>query len=146
MVNKRIRLSELVGGLLLELPVGQANIRLSDLDIELTTDGRLLSMALKPILENALLYVQSGRAPEIIVDHVSTSGLHKITVADRGTGIPMKDLDGIMTMFYRGSIQSRGSGMGLYIARKAIEKLGGEIAVTSAEDEGSSFSLFLPMK
>ncbi len=146
LVSQRILLSKLVEGLLLELPVGQANIRLSDLEIELTTDGRLLAMALKHILENALLYVQPGMAPEIIVDYVRILGLHKITVADRGTGIPVKELDGIMTMFFRGSIHSRGSGMGLYIAKKAIEKLRGEIAVTSQEGEGSSFSLFLPTK
>ena len=72
-------------------------------------------------------------------------GMHKITVSDSGTGIPKKELESILTMFYRASVDSRGSGMGLYIAKKAVEKLRGRIVVASVEGEGSSFSIFVPV-
>ena len=48
-------------------------------------------------------------------------------------------------MFYRASVDSHGSGMGLYIAKKAVEKLHGKIAVASVECKDSSFSIFVPV-
>jgi signal transduction histidine kinase len=49
-------------------------------------------------------------------------------------------------MFYRGSLNSTGSGLGLYIARETALKLNGHIEITSKPGEGSVFSLILPIK
>ena len=97
------------------------------------------------IVENGLTYNKPGRHPRLFVDHVSIPGGNKISISDNGVGIPTKELDHIFNMFYKASISSHGSGMGLYIARKAVEKLKGEIMATSDEGEGSVFSIFLPM-
>ncbi|MGC4022023.1 MAG: HAMP domain-containing sensor histidine kinase [Cyclobacteriaceae bacterium] len=50
----------------------------------------------------------------------------------------------IFNMFYRASEQSDGSGLGLYIVKNAIEKLGGQIQVRSKIGEGTSFIITLP--
>jgi signal transduction histidine kinase len=47
-------------------------------------------------------------------------------------------------MFFRASEDSYGSGLGLYITRQVVEKLGGRIEVDSEYNEGSSFRVFLP--
>ena len=72
-----------------------------------------------------------------------------IEVTDRGIGIPEAELEGVFARFGRGSNTSRrgiaGSGVGLYIARKIVEVHGGRLDVTSCEDEGSTFTLALPL-
>jgi signal transduction histidine kinase len=47
-------------------------------------------------------------------------------------------------MFYRATEQSDGSGIGLYIVKNAIDKLGGQIAVASRPLEGTRFNIILP--
>jgi len=47
-------------------------------------------------------------------------------------------------MFYRGTIESSGSGLGLYIACEALEKINGKISVTSKVREGSTFTVVIP--
>jgi signal transduction histidine kinase len=47
-------------------------------------------------------------------------------------------------MFYRASVQSDGSGLGLYIVKNAIEKLSGQINVNSKYTEGTTFIINLP--
>lgn len=143
-VAQNVFLERLVETVLGELPIDRQAVRLTDLQISMVTDDRLLGIALRRIIENACIYLKPGTKPHIIVDHVHVPGRHKITVSDLGTGIAKKELEHIMTMFYRASIHSRGSGMGLYIAKKAIEKLQGEIVVTSIDGEGSTFSILLP--
>ena len=47
-------------------------------------------------------------------------------------------------MFYRASEQSEGSGLGLYIVKNAVDKLGGIVMVNSQLDQGTSFKIVLP--
>jgi signal transduction histidine kinase len=71
-----------------------------------------------------------------------------ITVEDKGIGINAADLPYIFTPFYRGqtatAAQIRGTGLGLSIANDSVAAMGGEISVTSAVGEGSSFTIHLP--
>ena len=47
-------------------------------------------------------------------------------------------------MFFRGTEKSKGSGLGLYIVKNAVEKLNGSIQVSSTLNEGTSFSVYIP--
>lgn len=67
-----------------------------------------------------------------------------IHFADNGIGIARERQEKIFDMFYRASDQSDGSGLGLYIVRNAIEKLGGTISVESELGSGTSFKIRLP--
>jgi PAS domain S-box-containing protein len=67
-----------------------------------------------------------------------------ITFSDNGIGISMADQNKIFDMFYRASVQSDGSGLGLYIVKNAIEKIGGLLKVTSQLGKGTTFELKLP--
>jgi signal transduction histidine kinase/HAMP domain-containing protein len=70
-----------------------------------------------------------------------------IEVSDTGTGIPAEERDRIFERFYRGSnaIQKEGFGLGLSIARRMVELMGGEMGVRSEVDRGSTFWFSLPI-
>ncbi|MEP6736434.1 MAG: HAMP domain-containing sensor histidine kinase, partial [Chryseolinea sp.] len=50
----------------------------------------------------------------------------------------------VFEMFYRATEQSDGSGIGLYIVKNAVEKLGGQITLSSRVDHGTRFNIILP--
>jgi len=72
-----------------------------------------------------------------------------VVVTDRGIGIPRAELERVFERFGRASNTSQrgiaGTGVGLYIARKIVEVHGGRLDVASREDEGSTFTLALPL-
>ncbi|MBL7874140.1 MAG: HAMP domain-containing histidine kinase, partial [Cyclobacteriaceae bacterium] len=69
-----------------------------------------------------------------------------IVFTDNGIGISEENLSKIFEMFYRASEQSEGSGLGLYIVKNAVEKLGGHLNVSSRLNEGTTFEIVLPNK
>ncbi|MCX8030904.1 MAG: PAS domain S-box protein [Thermodesulfovibrionales bacterium] len=106
------------------------------------TDINLLKRALLNILDNAIKY----NKPEglIKISLKETDRLMYIEVEDTGIGIPEDKLSLIFDAFYRISKDNKGSGLGLSIAKKIIETLGGNILVRSQLGKGSCFSLILP--
>ena len=64
--------------------------------------------------------------------------------SDNGIGIEKDKLARIFEMFYRATEQSDGSGIGLYIVKNAVEKLGGSISVESKIGSGTIFTILLP--
>jgi PAS domain S-box-containing protein len=67
-----------------------------------------------------------------------------IIFSDNGIGISKPNQEKIFDMFYRASVQSDGSGLGLYIVKNAIDKLGGILKVKSDLGKGTTFELKLP--
>jgi signal transduction histidine kinase len=69
-----------------------------------------------------------------------------IEVADTGSGIPAEELSRIFERFYRGSgsLEQEGFGLGLSIAKRMVDVMGGEIGVESKHGEGSTFWVRLP--
>ncbi len=107
-------------------------------------DPRLLFQALNNLVGNAVKYSPPG-AP-VCVDVTMESGAIAVCVADRGIGIPEKDLNHVFERYVRGANVSgtAGAGVGLYIVRLAAELHGGAVSVMSAEGTGSRFVLSLP--
>ena len=68
----------------------------------------------------------------------------EIEVSDNGKGIAQSHLDHIFTKFYRVNSKLDGSGLGLYIVKEAIEKLGGTIKVESQVNTGTKFFIVIP--
>jgi PAS domain S-box-containing protein len=79
----------------------------------------------------------------ILIEQGSRSQCN-IVFSDDGIGIGKDNLEKIFEMFYRASAQSDGSGLGLYIVKNAIEKLGGTIKVESEPGKGTTFKISLP--
>ncbi|HPM32533.1 MAG TPA: HAMP domain-containing sensor histidine kinase, partial [Chryseolinea sp.] len=64
--------------------------------------------------------------------------------SDNGQGIDPQYHDRIFEMYFRGNEQSKGNGLGLFIVKKSVEKLGGEISFVSEYMKGSTFKITLP--
>jgi signal transduction histidine kinase len=102
--------------------------------------------ALTNVIHNAIKYTPNGGA--ISVELKASLGQAVIEVRDSGPGIPGAHRDRIFDRFYRvdtsRSREEGGVGLGLAIARWAIEANGGRIELASGERRGSLFRIFLP--
>jgi two-component system sensor histidine kinase SenX3 len=109
-------------------------------------DESQLTSAVANLLSNAVKYSDAGSA--VRVDVAAAPGWVDVVVADRGVGIPAKDLERIFERFYRvdraRSRETGGSGLGLAIVRHVATNHGGRVLVTSEEGVGSTFVLRLP--
>lgn len=112
----------------------------------IAADRAQLVSAVGNLVENAVKYSDDGR--EVRVSVTETGEWIEIAVADRGVGIPQRDLDRIFERFYRvdraRSRSTGGTGLGLSIVRHVATNHGGDVVVTSTEGEGSTFVLRLP--
>ena len=95
------------------------------------------------LLENAIHFCGSN-SPFITLKIVLYQGELTIEVVDNGQGIGTEYQARIFDMYYRANENSKGNGLGLYIVKKAVEKLHGYIRFTSVTGEGSTFSVVLP--
>ena len=68
-----------------------------------------------------------------------------ILIKDNGTGIPTSEVDLVFDLFYRGKTVERGSGLGLYLAKSATEKIGGTITLSSIVGAGTEVWVTLPV-
>lgn len=100
---------------------------------------------LRNLISNAIKYRNFNREDSEIKIQIRTNEDETFIVfSDNGIGIDDQNLDKIFNMFYRASVQSDGSGLGLYIVKNAIEKLGGHIDVKSVFTQGTTFMINLP--
>ncbi|WP_244433635.1 ATP-binding protein, partial [Azospirillum sp. B506] len=109
-------------------------------------DERRLREIFAVLIANAVEYRDPSRALEVQVSHRRIDDFDVIDVRDNGIGIDPRYSDQIFEVFRR--LHSRtdhpGTGMGLAIARKMAERLGGRITLVSSPGEGSIFSIHLP--
>jgi signal transduction histidine kinase/ligand-binding sensor domain-containing protein len=109
------------------------------------TDGRRLNIILKNIISNAIRYHNLEQSSPFIKVNVSYQNEKaKISISDNGIGIDKQHLENIFKMFYRADESSKGSGLGLYIVKETIDKLGGEVHVESQLNFGTTFSIIIP--
>jgi len=100
------------------------------------------------LLNNAIKYAKSNELPKIEVGYIADEIFHKFYVKDDGIGIAATDQEKIFQIFGRLNNKkgAKGSGLGLVITKRIIEKHGGEIWVESARGKGSTFFFTLPRK
>lgn len=115
---------------------------------DIYTDKFLLKVVLSNLLSNAIKYQKTfdGHLPEIKIHSKISGDYLDITIFDNGEGIREIYKDKIFDMFYRGTSNSSGSGLGLYIAREAVEKLKGKISAESTYGVGSAFKVSIPIQ
>ena len=130
-------------------PMEQKEINLSvdcPSDLTISHDSRWTSEALFNILDNAVKYTSAGGSIQVRVRDWEM--YLRIDVTDTGRGIPEHSQGTIFKRFYRDEAvhDIDGVGIGLYLAREIITMQGGYITVESKVGEGSTFSVFLPIK
>lgn len=112
------------------------------------TDPLRLKMVLRNLLLNAIKYTERGRI--VLKVYPKEEGVG-FCVSDTGVGIPEEALPRIFHPFYRvEDSQTRwhgeGSGFGLYVVKRLVELLGGNIEVESKLERGSTFHVWVPSR
>ncbi|HEX6223348.1 MAG TPA: two-component regulator propeller domain-containing protein [Chryseolinea sp.] len=100
----------------------------------ITSDYLRLKIILSNLISNALKYKNAAVSPSVIeITHEKINGSDRIQIKDNGIGISRENQEKVFEMFFRATLQSTGSGLGLYIVKETVEKLGGNIALESVQ-------------
>ncbi len=112
----------------------------------LETWERGLTQVLTNLIDNALKYSGKVSTPRINIRAEQTSHTWRLSVSDNGIGFDMKQHDRIFGLFNRlvRMDEYEGTGAGLAIAKKVMEKMGGRIWAESAPGQGATFHVELP--
>jgi signal transduction histidine kinase len=111
----------------------------------LQTDHRKLVSVVRNLVGNALKYAHEGGVTvRIFFD--AASATHRIEVGDNGPGIPKQALPRLFDRFYRvgGTRDRDGFGLGLFIVKRMMDMIGGEVSVESEVGHGTRFLLTVP--
>ncbi|MDH4091225.1 MAG: ATP-binding protein [Cyclobacteriaceae bacterium] len=110
------------------------------------TDRKRLRIVLSNVIANAIKHhlPEPNRDNYFSVTISQDKHLVVIQVTDNGPGISEKYHESIFKMFFRASGRTAGSGLGLYIVKETVNKLGGKITLASRQGEGTTFTISLP--
>ncbi|MBL0741545.1 sensor histidine kinase [Chryseolinea lacunae] len=113
---------------------------------EIISDTTRIKIVLNNLISNAIKFhdFDGPRQPFVNIELRHKTKYYVMTVEDNGKGIEEKHLGHIFEMFYRATEQSQGSGLGLYILKETVTKLGGFVEVHSVFGEGTTFTITLP--
>lgn len=116
-------------------------------DIYINHDKRWSEEAIFNVIENGIKY--SPSRSKIKINISETINYVRVDIYDNGVGIKEEEYNEVFKRFYRGNNivvkNTEGSGVGLYLSRKILEKQGGNIIVKSQLGKGSKFSLFFQL-
>ncbi|GAA6624192.1 sensor histidine kinase [Scytonema sp. NUACC26] len=121
-------------------------LKLPLLPIKVTAERNWLMQVLNHLIDNAFQYSEEGEAVTIQLDRVD--GWATIQVSDKGCGIPLSEQSRIFEPFYRVDPSrtrlTGGTGLGLPIVKRLVERMGGKVGIRSEPGYGSTFILRLP--
>jgi signal transduction histidine kinase len=124
-----------------EIESRRAEIRVDAPSPQVRGDKQILAAILRNLIENALKFVRPGTVPRIHIWAETHESAVRICVQDNGIGIAPAYHQRIFGVFERGpsSAHYPGTGIGLAIVQKGVERLGGRVGVQSNVGEGSCF-------
>ncbi len=109
------------------------------------TDKTKLSIIFNNLITNCIRYRDKKKSKNYLkISFEIKEQYLQIKIMDNGIGIELENIPKIFTMFYKASKNSQGSGIGMYIVKDAIEKLGGKIQVESILGEYTHFIIDIP--
>jgi signal transduction histidine kinase len=151
---QRIALEPLVTAVLLDLEVlvsdTEGRVEVGPLP-EIVADPTQMRQLFQNLIGNALKFHRSGVPPQVKITATPDSmpgarQAYRLEVADNGVGFEPKYADRIFMPFQRLHTRERfaGTGIGLAICRRIVERHDGVLTATSTPDQGSTFSILLP--
>lgn len=122
------------------------NFNLTDGRDYLKIDLEKISMILKNLIENGIIY-NKNISPKVVVDIIEKGDRYEVSVEDNGMGIPIYEQDKIFERFYRidkaRTSNLGGTGLGLSIVKNLVENCGGGLTIDSIEERGTIFSFYI---
>ena len=114
--------------------------------VDFITDLTRIRIVLNNLISNAVKYrsIRPDEQSYILVEAKVDRKQAIITISDNGQGIPESKVPTIFDMFVRATDSNQGSGLGLYIVKNVVEKLGGKVKVESTSNKGSVFKVEIP--
>ena len=131
----------------LEIQLEEVNGRVDvEADAAIESDPAQVQLLLRNLISNALKFHRPDAPPVVRVEAYTDARNVHIIVTDNGIGFDLRYIDKIFAPFQRlhGRSSYSGTGMGLAIVRRIIERQGGRIDVESTPGEGSRFEVVLP--
>jgi signal transduction histidine kinase/integral membrane sensor domain MASE1 len=114
-------------------------------DMRVRADAAMMRQLLDNLIGNAVKYVAPGIRPHIIVSAQQDGDNVLLTVDDNGIGVPPEQRRSIFENFQRAALEYTGTGIGLAICQRIVERHGGRIVVEdNPHGDGSRFALTLP--
>ncbi|WP_426486183.1 sensor histidine kinase [Flavobacterium sp. 2] len=111
---------------------------------QIHSDSLRLKIIISNLLSNAIKYADANKQEMFISIKTSfNDGYNRIEVIDNGIGIKEEYKDNIFEMYF-GTNKNKGSGLGLYIVKEAVENIKGNISVSSESSVGSKFTVTIP--
>lgn len=141
-------------GDVLEDALANLTLRVQGANAEVTYDamptvpadrGQILQL-FQNLLENAVKF--NGGEARVHIGARDLGDTVEVTVEDDGPGIPEEELGRIFSLFQRGTRaqKTEGSGLGLSICKRIVERHGGSISVSSTDGDGTTFTIELPKR
>jgi len=117
-----------------------------DESIEFYSEWAIVNTILQNLIENAIKYARIDREPFIrVAISRENDDFLKIIVEDNGMGIRDDFKAKVFNMFFRANDRVQGTGLGLYILKRAVERLKGDVTFESDVKTGSVFRILLPL-
>jgi len=111
-------------------------------DVCLNSDPDRLKVVFHNLIGNGIKYADVSKANSFIqIDVIKTESSLTLKIADNGIGIDQEKHGKIFDMYYRATDRSKGSGLGLFIVKEILLKIGGRIELTSSLGVGTTFIL-----
>jgi signal transduction histidine kinase len=145
----RIETRELIEGIVKtvahQADEAKAEIRIAPLP-SIVSDRLALEQIFSNLIDNAIKYLKPGVPGEIAIRGRTKLGFAVFEVADNGRGIDPRDHQRIFDLFRRAGTQDKpGQGIGLAHVRALVRRLGGTMSVASELNNGSTFTITLPI-
>jgi PAS domain S-box-containing protein len=144
-----VDLTRLIRGLVETYPNLQAETALVRIEGSLPWvlgNESLLTQCFSNLLGNAVKFVAPGTRPDVRVRANTSDHRARVWVEDNGIGIPQHAQSRLFGMFQKLDNQYEGTGIGLAIVRKVVERMGGQVGVESAAGRGSRFWVELKLQ
>ena len=117
----------------------------TDVTSTLFSDERRIRSIIHNIVSNSIKYADPTKSERYLHITANSSASHcMLTFTDNGIGIPQENQERVFDMFYRGTSMRTGSGLGLYIVKEMLNKLGGHLQLSSQKGIGTSITLEIP--
>ena len=145
-IELRSLLKTLISDLNDEIKNGGITVELNIHQVQIVTDSTGLSIVLRNLLENAIKFTRDKPKPRIEINWEKKNAFGIISVKDNGVGFDMKYHNRIFEIFQRlhRSEDFPGTGIGLAMVAKAVQRMNGKVWAESSLGEGATFFVELP--